>query len=242
MLNPLLRKLSTFVDLSKDDQAALDRLCHDTRSYKAGSNLIREGQRPEAVFLLVKGWAYRYKLLPDGSRQIVAYLIPGDLCDIHIFILKEMDHSMALLSDATIAHILRRDMEDLLRERPAIGQALFWSTLVDEATLREWLLNIGQRDAYHRLAHLFCEMWARMRQVGLVTDDEFSLPLTQEQLGDTMGLTPVHVNRVLQRMRSEGLISLTSKQLTIHDIDRLKKIADFDPKYLHLDRRKALVE
>lgn len=242
MHNPLLRKLNAFVDLSEDDRAAITELCHETRSYKARSNLIREGQRPEVVFLLLEGWAYRYKLLPDGSRQIVAYLLPGDLCDIHIFILKEMDHSMALLSDATVAVIPKIKMENLIRERPAVGQALFWATLVDEAVLREWLLNIGQRDAYERLSHLFCELWLRMLQVGLVTEGEFSLPLTQEQLGDTMGLTSVHVNRVLQRMRSEGLVTLSGKNLTIHDMDRLKKVANFDPKYLHLERRMASAE
>jgi CRP-like cAMP-binding protein len=237
MDSPLARKLSSFIDLAPEEVARLDALSRSVRRYGAGKNLIKEGDRPEFVFLLVDGWAYRYKVLPDGRRQIMAYLIPGDLCDIHIFILKEMDHSIGLLSNAQVAAIPKQAMLDLIHEHPRIGEALFWSTLVDEGVLREWLVNLGQRDAFQRIAHLFCEMWLRMCQVGLTEDGEFSLPLTQEQLGDTMGLTSVHVNRVLQRMRAEGLISLSSKNLAIHDIDRLKQIAQFDPNYLHLERR-----
>jgi len=235
--NPLARKLSSFVDLSPDDCRHLDDLCTDTRTWGAGGTLIREGDRPEVVFLLLDGWACRYKLLPDGSRQIMAYLIPGDLCDIHIFILKAMDHSIGLLSEANVAAISKAAMQRTLEERPAIARALFWSTLVDEATLREWLVNMGQRDAYARLAHLFCEMWLRMKQIGLTHGNSFTLPVTQEELGDTMGLTSVHVNRVLQRLRAEGLLSLARGQMTLHDIDRLREIAGFDPNYLHLDRR-----
>lgn len=237
MPSPLVRKLSSFADLSADDQVHLDRLSGHSSELKAGRTLIKQGERPEAVFLLLKGWAYRYKLLPDGGRQIMAFLLPGDLCDIHVFILKAMDHSIGLLSDATVAKIPKAAMLSTIKERPEIGQALFWSTLVDEATLREWLVNMGQRDAYERMAHLFCELWERLRQVGLTSDGEFSLPLTQEQLGDTVGLTPVHVNRVLQRMRADGLISLSAKHLTIHDLDRLRAIAGFSPNYLHLTRR-----
>jgi CRP-like cAMP-binding protein len=237
VINPLARKLSSFVDLSPDDCRHLDDLCTDTRTWGAGGTLIREGERPEVVFLLLDGWACRYKLLPDGSRQIMAYLIPGDLCDIHIFILKAMDHSIGLLSEANVAAISKAAMQRTLEERPAIARALFWSTLVDEATLREWLVNMGQRDAYARLAHLFCEMWLRMKQIGLTHGNSFTLPLTQEELGDTMGLTSVHVNRVLQRLRAEGLLSLARGQMTLHDIDRLREIAGFDPNYLHLDRR-----
>jgi len=237
VINPLARKLSSFVDLSPDDCRHLDDLCTDTRTWGAGGTLIREGERPEVVFLLLDGWACRYKLLPDGSRQIMAYLIPGDLCDIHIFILKAMDHSIGLLSEANVAAISKAAMQRTLEERPAIARALFWSTLVDEATLREWLVNMGQRDAYARLAHLFCEMWLRMKQIGLTHGNSFTLPVTQEELGDTMGLTSVHVNRVLQRLRAEGLLSLASGQMTLHDIDRLREIAGFDPNYLHLDRR-----
>lgn len=237
MTNPLTQKLGSFTNLDERDRAALDEFASHPTSQQAGKDLIREGDRPEHVFLLLEGWACRYKILSDGNRQIIAYLIPGDLCDPHIFILDQMDHAIGLLSDAVVSTIPKAEVAEVTRSRPAIAQALWWSTLVDEAVLRHWLVNIGQRDAYDRIAHLFCELWARMHQVGLTTGGAFDLPLTQEQLGDTMGLTAVHTNRVLQRMRAEGLISMQSKRLTIHDMDAMRRIAGFNANYLHLQRR-----
>ena len=234
MTNPLVRKLNGFAELAQADVERLDGLCVNASSRAAGETLINEGDRPSDVFLLLEGWAYRYKLAEDGRRQIVAFMIPGDLCDIHNFVLKRMDHSIALLSNARVAAIPTGRIIALIEESPAINRALWWATLVDEAILREWLLSAGQRDAYQRVAHLFCEMWVRMRHVGLAEEKSFHLPLTQEELGDTMGLTPVHVNRTLQRMRNEGLIAIGSRQLAIHDVDALKQIAGFDPGYLHL--------
>jgi CRP-like cAMP-binding protein len=234
MGNVLARKLSGFAELSAEDHARLDQLCARTFEVPAGDNLITEGDRPSNVFLLLEGWGYRYKLLEDGRRQIVAFLIPGDLCDIHIFILKRMDHSIGILCDAKVAALPKEAIIELMEQSPALNRALWWATLVDEAVLREWLVNAGQRDAYHRVAHLFCEMSVRMQRVGLAGGPSFHVPLTQEELGDTMGLTPVHVNRTLKRMRSEGLITLRGKQLEIHDVGRLMEIAGFNPNYLHL--------
>lgn len=237
MSNILFRKLSHFTDLSASDQHAINLLCAHAISVESKRTLIREGERPNDVYLLLDGWGYRYKLLPDGGRHILAYLIPGDLCDIHIFILKTMDHTLGMLSPGTVAVIPQETILDVMNRHPRIKRALWWATLVDEAVLREWLVNIGQRDAYKRVAHLFCELWMRMRTIGLADEGSFSLPLTQEELGDTMGLTAVHVNRTLQRMRAEGLISLEKKRLTIHDPRQLIDAAEFRPNYLHLDRR-----
>ena len=233
-MNALIRKLGGFADFSEDDRRAIEQLCVETCEFRPGENLIQEGERPSHVFLLLEGWGFRYKLLPDGKRQIMAYLVPGDLCDIHIFVLKAMDHGMGLLSPATVALIDPDRMVDVMDKHPKIERALWWSTLVDEATLREWLVNMGQRDAYQSIAHLLCEMWLRMRAVGLADADSFSLPLTQVELGDTMGLTPVSVNRALQRLRGECLITLEQKQLTIHDPKRLAQVSGFQPNYLHL--------
>lgn len=239
MTSLFVRKLEAFAPLSARDRRALDGLCADVVTRKAGGDLIREGERPGPVHLLIAGWAYRYKLLPDGGRQIMAYLVPGDLCDIHIFILKRMDHCIGLLSDATIGLIPERAMIDLLDGHPRIARALFWATLVDEATLREWLANTLRRKPFERLAHLFCEMRARLHAVGLADGGAFDLPLTQAELGDTMGLNAVTVNRVLQRLRGEELITLRSERLTILDPDRLAAISGFDPNYLHLDSARA---
>ncbi|KQM40774.1 Crp/Fnr family transcriptional regulator [Sphingomonas sp. Leaf10] len=237
MSNPLTQKLASLANFSPDDADALDRLCRNTFDIRAGRDLIRVGDRSEQVFLLLDGWACRYKDLPDGKRQILAYLIPGDLCDPHIFIFEEMDHSIRALGDARVAAIPKQVILDLTDRYPALARGFWWSALVDEAISREWLVNVAQRDSYTRMAHLFCEMWLRMCQVDLARDGTFDLPVTQEQLGDTLGITPIHVNRVLQRMRAEGLISTNRRQLTIHDVDALQDAAEFDPRYLHLDAR-----
>lgn len=240
MVNPLVEKLSSFIDLSNADRAAIETLCLAPIEGKAGTELIREGDRPEVVYLLLKGWAYRYKILADGSRQIIAVLLPGDLCDQRIFILGEIDHSIGLLSDARYVKIPKEAIIDLTERHPAVARGFWWATLVDEAILREWLVGIGQRSSFDRLGHLFCELWLRMRQVGLTDEGRFHLPLTQEQLGDALGMTSVHVNRMLQKMRTEGLIVSESKQLIILDPDRLRSITGFNPNYLHLIRRKEL--
>lgn len=233
--NPLVRKLETFADLGDAEKAALAHMTANPRQYRAGHDLIREGDRPEHVFLLMEGWAYRYKILPSGGRQIIAFLLPGDFCDIHIFVLKHMDHSIALLNDAKVVAVPAQDMLDMMSEHHDIERALWWATLVDEAVLREWLTSMGQRDAFPRIAHLLVELWLRMRAIGLAASDNFSLPLTQTDLGDALGLTPVHVNRTLQRLRAEGMITLERKRLTIHDPERLMAISGFEPNYLHLN-------
>jgi len=236
MSGPFLRKLEGFAAFSLDEQQALERVSSDVVDRRAGEDLIREGERPKFVHILLEGWAFRYKLLLGGGRQIMAYLIPGDLCDLHIFVLKRMDHSIGLLSDAKIALVPEKAVLALLDGYPGIARALFWATLVDEATLREWLANSLRRPPLERIAHLFCELSMRMNAVDLVQGRTFNLPLTQAELGDTIGLNAVTVNRALQRLRAEGLIELDRKQLTVVDVERLKALSGFDPNYLHLDQ------
>ncbi|WP_419808548.1 Crp/Fnr family transcriptional regulator [Sphingomonas sp.] len=239
MTNPLVQKLSSFVDLDEEDVSRVESLCYDVRRFKAKRNLIREGDRPEVVFLLLEGWACRYKVLPNGTRHIMAYLLPGDLCDVHVFILKEMDHSLALLSDAKVAVIPKQKMLGLIEQRPKLARALWWATLVDEAILREWLVNMGKRPAYDRVAHLFVELYLRLRAVGLAPDHSFDLLATQADLGDTLGITSVHMNRTLQKLKGEGLIQSAQGRLRIPDIQRLKNVTRFEENYLHLNRRTA---
>lgn len=238
LCDPLLAKLQWFTDFEQRDRRLIEELCSDVREYRAGDDLIAESEQPHQVFVLLDGWAYRYKLLSDGSRQITAYMLPGDVCDIYVFILKQMDHSVGLLSNAKVALFDKDRLLRTMHESPRVAEALWWSTLVDESVLRQWIVNVGQRQAYERVAHLFCELGLRLKMVGLSDGREFYMPVTQAQLGDTIGLTPVHVNRTLQRMREEKLIELDSKLLKICDIDRLTQIASFDPNYLHLERRR----
>ena len=234
--NPLINKLGRFVSLKDDEQDALRHLGRNARSHSRGSDLIAEGDEPDSVFLILEGWAFRYKHLEDGSRQIMAYLIPGDLCDIRIFLYEQMDHSIGLLSDATVVKIPAAEMLDLLDRYPRIERALLWATLVDESTLREWLLNVGQRNALQKISPLCCELCVRMKAVNLVDSSEtFAFPLTQTELADTTGMTTVHVNRCLQILRKDGLIRIGRGKLTILYFDRLAKIAGFNKIYLHVD-------
>lgn len=232
----LLAKLRAVADLTEDDEKALRDLCRLVRRIPARRPIISEGEKPDHVHVIVEGWAARSKTLVDGSRQITAFLLPGDFCDLHVTILGEMDHDIVALTNAEVAYVPHQEMEDLPRHRPELARALWWSTLVDEAVMRSWIVNIGRRDAYKRVAHLLCELHARLKLVGLVDDDRFDLPLTQEVLADALGLTPVHVNRTLQRLRRDGLIELSERVMTILDGTRLGRQAGFDLNYLHRGR------
>ena len=206
MENLLTRKLEKFAPLSLDDRQLLDDIVTPSHIVPAHSDLIREGQASSEVRLVLKGFACRYKLLPTGGRQIVGYLLPGDFCDLNVFILKAMDHSIGTLSPCTVVDIPRRRILELT-DRPGIARAFWWVTLVDEGTLREWLLNIGQRNAAKRIGHLLCELLTRLQIVGLAEADRYELPLTQSDIADTLGLSNVHVNRSLQTLREMGLIT-----------------------------------
>lgn len=237
MDSPLVRKLNGFVELSRRDAQELESLCRPSQRLPARTRLMEEGERPQDIFLLLEGWACRLKVLPNGSRQILGYLIPGDICDIHAYILEQMDHAIDLLSVGRVARISPERMQAVLNDRPAVRRAFEWATLVDIAVLRQWLISASRRSAQGRMAHFFLEMWLRMRQVGLAEDGQFAFPLTQVHLGDTLGLTPIHVNRTLQQMRAEGIVSFARKRMTILNPDRLAELAQFEPDYLHIQRR-----
>ena len=233
----LIRRLRIVADLSESEERRLTDLCRDVRDCPARQDIISDGERPQHLHLVLRGWAARYKVLPGGARQIVAFLIPGDFCDLHVTVLEEMDHGIVALSPCTVAYIDTREIDRLTLESSRIARALWWSTLVDEGVLRTWVVNNGRRDAYERIAHILCEMHARMKMIGLVADERLDLPLTQEELADATSLTPVHTNRTLQRLRAEGLIDLKSHVLTIKDLKGLQRAAGFDPSYLHIRRR-----
>lgn len=234
MPNPLIRKLEIFAALSRVDRKAIELLSAATRTHRPGEDLIVEGERPDCVYLLMKGWACRYKTLPDGQRQILGYILPGDTSDVFSFVVDTMCHSVAALGACTVVAIPHAELADVLARHPKIARAFYWAGFVDGSISREWLVSIGQRDGLGRAAHLFSELLLRMGSVGLAGGDSFLLPLTQTDLADTIGMTPVYVNRTLQRMRGEGLITLEKRALTIHDLERLIEIGSFTPGYLHL--------
>lgn len=237
--NALLARLETFVDLSEDEKTLLAALHRDIRTFRPRDHIIREGDRPEEVHLIIEGWAARYKLLPDGSRQIVAFLLPGDFCDLHVAVLGHMDHSIVAITRCRVAFVPNTKMNELTSDHNGLTKALWWSTLVDEAVLRSWIVN-GRRNALQKIAHLLCELHVRLKQIGLVTEGRFDLPVTQEEIADATGLTAVHTNRTLQRLRREGLIELRSQILTVLDVAALGEAAGFNPAYLHIKRRRTL--
>jgi CRP-like cAMP-binding protein len=238
MLNPLIQKLQHGADLTDEDRQVLEKVITEPRIVDPRQDMIHEGDRPENVHLILEGFACRYKLLPGGERQIMAYFVPGDLCDLHVSILGEMDHSIATLSRCKVVYIPRRAIEEITENNGRINRALWWATLVDEATLREWLVNMGRRPADKQLAHLLCELLVRLQAVGLATENSYDFPVTQAELADTLGISTVHVNRMLQQLRKDGLLTLQGNRLTITDVDGLKGLADFNPNYLHLTRRR----
>ena len=237
--NPLVRKLEGFAPLSDADRRMLERISAHPRTVAAQTDLIREGDVPEGVFLILEGIACRHKVRATGARQITAYLVPGDLCDLDVALLAEMDHTITALSACKVVCIPPKTIAEMMEHHPQVTRALRMTTLVDEATLREWLMNVGCRSALERLAHLFCELRVRLQAVGLADDDSYDLPLTQTDLADTTGLSSVHLNRMLQELRQRGLIEFRGKRLRIVDLPRLKALAEFKANYLHLRERAA---
>jgi CRP-like cAMP-binding protein len=236
MLETLIRKLERFVPLSPEDKRMLERATAKVQQVGAREDFLCEGEVSNDLHLVLNGFACRYKILRDGQRQIMAYLLPGDFCDLHVTMLGGLDHSIGTLTSCTIVSIPRYVMVDLTRRYPAINRALWWATLVDEGTLREWVVNLGRRPADKRMAHLLCELLVRLEMIGLATEGRYELPLKQSELADTLGLSVVHVNRILQQLRRDGLITLKRKVLSIHDVERLKDFAEFSPNYLHVDQ------
>ena len=237
MAKHLIRKLEQFTKLSSTDKDALERAASlKVRQLAPKEDIIREGDKPRWVNLILEGWACRYKTLEDGRRAIAAILLPGDMCDLRMFILKEMDHSVGALTPLKVAQIPSGTILELTDNSSRLSRALWWSSLVEEAIAREWTTNLGLRDAAERMAHLFCELFIRLRAVGLTNGTSCELPVTQEQLVEATGMTTVHVNRTLQDLRAAGLVSLKGKTLTIPNLAALQAAALFNANYLHLDR------
>ena len=232
--SPFIARLEHGASLTPADRAKLKKIADSSRKVEPRTTLIREGEEPRGVYLVLDGIACRCKILPSGSRQILAYLLPGDICHLDMKILREMDYSIATISGCIIVDIPREVIDDLAQHNPRIMHALQWSALADESTLREWLVSMGRRNAVDQMAHLFCELLTRLRAIGRTLGDSYELPLTQEELGDALGLSVVHVNRILQALREERLVSFKGRRLTILDFERLKERAGFNPNYLHL--------
>ena len=235
----LIRKLQSIAPLAPAEMAAILRLPLSVRTVAADQDIIREGDTPSECCLVVTGFACRYNVTAKGKRQILSFHMDGDIPDLQSLHLSVMDHSLATLVPCTLAFIRHDDMRALIRSHPRLGD-LFWrDTLIDAAVFRQWMVSMGRRSSTSHLAHLLCELLVRMRAVGLVEEYAFKLSATQAELGDAMGISTVHVNRVLQDLRGEGLISLEGATVQVLDWEGLKRRGEFDPTYLHLAKPKA---
>ncbi len=234
----LIRKLQNYAPLTDEERAGLQELTsRRQRLLNSRDDVIAQGERPGFVNLIVEGFACRYKILPDGRRQILSFFIPGDLCDLHNDVLGVMDHSIGAISALRIAQIAPDEIEALMTRFARLRRAFWWNELVGEATTREWLTNLGQRTGAERVAHLLCEIFVRMRSIGLVDETgACPFPITQADLSDALGISIVHTNRMLQDLRAEGLIVLKGRSLQVEDLSALMRLANFEPSYLHLRR------
>ncbi len=235
--NLLCRKLEAYGPLPAADAEALAALTADAISVGPDSDLIREGEPCDTVLVVLRGFACRYRLLAGGQRQITAYLVPGDLFGLQDGSLRACSSGVSTLTACSVAQVSRDALLDLARARPAIGELLRAAVVADEAVLQEWLVNVGRRTAYQRIAHLLCELLARMRVIGATQGNGYDLPLTQYDIGDTTALSVVHVNRTLQQLRGDGLIRWDRRRVEIPDPLRLAAAAMFDPAYLQFGHR-----
>jgi CRP-like cAMP-binding protein len=241
ILHRLVTKYRARTSLSERDEEALLAIPHRLATVEAGRYLVREGSTPDHCILLLSGLAYRHKITLEGARQIVSIHVPGDFLDLEGTLLQVADHNIQVLVRSEIALIAKPDLYALIDSHPRIARALWVDTLIDAAIFREWVVNIGRRDARERLAHLFCEVARRLQVAGLGSTSNYELPMTQEQLADATGLTPVHVNRTLRAMEAESLIRRDRRHVAIPSWERLRSVAGFSELYLHLDQVQPVV-
>jgi CRP-like cAMP-binding protein len=231
----MVRRLERRSPLDQADRDILLGLPHNLKKLPASAHIVRDGDEPEFCSLLLSGFAYRYKLTGEGGRQIISVHCAGEFLDIQNSFLGVADHSVQMLTEGEIAFIPPGTIEQLALSNPAIGRALWIDSLIDAAIFREWVVNVGRRDSRARVAHLLCEFSLRLQAAGLASNHQYELPMTQEQLADAVGLTSVHVNRVLKQLGEEGLIRRDRRSIVIVDWNRMRQAGDFNDRYLHRD-------
>jgi CRP-like cAMP-binding protein len=235
VISRLIRKLERRDVLSGEEKQALKSAVARVKEARMDEDLVREGDRPSESTLLLEGFAARYKLLRNGRRQITALHIPGDFVDLHSFLLKTMDHGVVALTPCRVGLVPHSTLREITETYLHLGRLLWLSTLIDAAIHREWLVAMGRRPAFNQIAHLLCELFLRLQAVGLTQGMSFELPLTQAELGDVLGLSTVHVNRVIQQLRADGLVTWSEQRIAIEDWAQLQEVAEFDPTFLNLD-------
>lgn len=233
--SPLTKKLSAFVAMSDADLEVLARFHRRRRTFLAGHEMINEGQSNQTAFILAEGWACSFKILPDGGRQIVDFQIPGDFLGLRSVLFRTSDHSIEAVTRIEASEVLAADILDGFGQSPRLATAILWAASRDEAMVVEHLVNLGRRSAEERMGHFLLELGARLKLVGMGDRTGFDCPLTQYHLADALGLSAVHVNRVLRNLREEGLVTFQKGRVSFDDFDRLKDASGFDIDYLDHD-------
>lgn len=234
-LELLIRQFALHSPLGEASRQTIRDLPYSLKAHEAGTYLVREGDRPSTCAVLIDGYAYRQKETSDGQRQIVSLHIPGEALDLQQLSLVVADHSVQMLTRGQVAVIDQAHIRRAMASDSAIAHAVFTAVLIEGSIFREWVLNVGRRDARTRMAHLLCEFALRMEKSGLAGRDGFELPITQEQLADAVGLTPVHVNRTLKALEATGLITRNKRIISFPSWERMRDVGDFNHRYLHLD-------
>lgn len=233
--SPFARKLGAFMALSADELSALDKLYGRRKAFPAGRDMVHQGQADQSAYVLASGWVCSYKLLSGGSRQIVDFQIPGDFLGLRSVLFRAADHNVEPVTRVEASEVLPKDLLETFGNTPRLATAVLWAASRDEAMVVEHLVGIGRRDAKERMAHFLLELGARLKLVGLGSSLGFACPLSQYLLADALGLSAVHVNRVLRELREDGLVTFRNGQVEIHDLDGLVQLADFDKTYLDHD-------
>jgi CRP-like cAMP-binding protein len=232
--HPLIAKLEQHGPLSDEEKKVIQQITSQVSVYKAHEEIVPEGSTPSHSSLVLEGFAARHQHLAGGKRQITAFHVPGDFTDLHSFLLKKIEDGVGALTRCTVAAVPHSDLREITKTYPYLTRVLWLTTLVDAAVHRTWMITLGRMDARNRVAHFLCEMHDRLETVGLTQDHSYELRITQEELGDAFGLTTVHVNRILQELRGQGLIASRGRTVIIHDWERLQKEGQYNPDYLHI--------
>lgn len=228
-----IKSLQAAVALAADEIQALISIIKPGRHVPRHHDIVQEGSSPDCCTLIVSGLACRYKILPEGGRQIHGFKIPGDVPDLYSFILGQTDHAIGALTNCEVAVISHSELQQILRSFPNISRALWRESLIDASIMREWLTSLGRRDARARTAHLICEQYFRMKAVGLAANGVLQFLVTQSDIADAVGISTVHVNRTLKALSRERLITYHNHSIAILDWQALQRAGQFDPSYLH---------
>lgn len=238
MIEKLIAKIEKRFDFSDEEREVLVSKMTEVNEFEPRAVIVPEGRDVTYSSLLIEGFACRSKYTRDGSRQIMEFQIPGDFVDLHSYPLEQLDHSVTAITACRIVKLQHSDITQFIETHPRFARIFWFATMTDASIHREWLVNLGARSGAERIAHLLCEMFYRFQVVGMTDGTSYRFPISQADLGEAVGFTSVHINRMIRELREKGLATIRARTVNIHDLDALEDFAGFDPAYLYLERRR----